>query len=241
MKNLMIVFFSVLVFASCNGQTAGFKNLNPTQFDKGINQTNAQIVDVRTPEEYTSKHISAAKNININDANFEKQLLALDKEKPLYLYCLAGGRSKKAAEFAVNNGFKEVYNLEFGINSWISEDKHVVSGNGAPVQAGAIGMSFEDYLAHLKAAQKLVLVDFNAVWCGPCKQLKPIVKKVEKRNADKLEVFEIDVDKNSTVANTMNVRAIPLLILYKGGKEVWRNMGMTDESTIQDKVTEFSK
>lgn len=241
MKNLLIAFFSVCLFASCNGQNAGFKNLNPTDFDKGINQTNAQIVDVRTPEEYTSKHISGAKNININDGSFEKQMLALDKNKPLYVYCLAGGRSKKAAEFAANNGFKEVYNLEFGINAWISEDKHVVSGSGAPVQAGTIGMSFEDYLAHLKASSKLVLVDFSAVWCGPCKQLKPVLHKAQKKNADKLEVFEIDVDKNPTVANTMNVRAIPLLILYRQGKEVWRSMGLVDEDLIQSKVNEFSK
>lgn len=241
MKSLTSLVILLFLFTGCNSQTAEVKNLNPVAFETGINTANAQLLDVRTPEEFNEKHIAGATNININDADFEKKLAALDKSKPLYIYCLAGGRSKKAANMAAANGFKEVYNLEYGINSWLSENKAVVGGNGEKVQQGAVGMSLEDYLAHLKASPKLVLVDFNAVWCGPCKILKPIVRKVEKKHADKMELFEVDVDKNSTLANTMNIRAIPLLILYKGGKEVWRNMGLAEEELIESKVKEFSK
>lgn len=240
MRNLIAILFAVLI-SSCNAQNSGFRNLNPSDFENGINQTNAQLVDVRTTDEFVSKHIQGAKHIDINGADFAAQLQKLDKDNPLYLYCLAGGRSRKAAEIAVSNGFKEVYNLEFGINSWISEDKHVVSGSGASVQTGTIGISMDDYLARLKASNKLVLVDFSAVWCGPCKTLKPILHKVEKKNSDKFEVYEIDVDKNSTLANTMNVRAIPLLIMYKQGKEVWRSMGLVEEELVQQKINEFCK
>ena len=240
MKHAAAFFLALILFSSCNSQNTAIKNLNPTDFEKGINQSNVQLIDVRTPEEFKEKHIALAKNININDANFEKQISELDKSKPTYIYCLAGGRSKRAAEFAANNGFKEVYNLEFGINSWMGEKKAVVSGAGQPMQTTSIGMSFDDYLNHLKASPKLVLVDFNAVWCGPCKLLKPIVQKVVKKNTDKMELFEIDVDKNATVANTMNVRSIPLLILYKQGKEVWRSLGLVEEEEIADKVKQFS-
>ena len=104
-----------------------------------------------------------------------------------------------------------------------------------------MGMSFDDYLNHLKNSNKLVLVDFYAVWCGPCKMLKPVLHQVEKKYSDKMEVFAIDVDENPTVANTMNVQGIPMLVLYKQGKEVWRTVGLTDENTITDKVKEFSK
>ncbi len=241
MKTLTTLFLGLFFFSSCNSQNASVKNLNVTDFDKGISKADVQLIDVRTPEEFKEKHISGAKNININASNFETEIKALDKTKPTYIYCLAGGRSKKAADFAANNGFKEVYNLEFGINSWMSENKAVVSGNGEKVQTNAIGMTFDDYLNHLKASPKLVLVDFNAVWCGPCKTLKPIVNKVVKKNSEKVELFEIDVDKNATVAGTMNVRSIPLLILYKQGKEVWRSLGLVDEETIAAKVGEFAK
>ena len=241
MKHAAVFFLALFLFSSCNSQNPAVKNLNPTDFEKGINQSNVLIVDVRTPEEFKEKHISGAKNVNINDAEFNTRLNELDKSKSIYLYCLAGGRSKRAAEIAATSGFKNIYNLEFGINSWLSENKTVVSGTGETVKTGSVGISFDDYLNHLKASPKLVLVDFNAVWCGPCKILKPTVIKLVKKNDAKVELFDIDVDKNSTVANTMNVRAIPLLILYKQGKEVWRNMGLAEEELIQGKIDEFSK
>ena len=183
---------------------------------------------MRTPEEYTEKHIAGSTNYNINGSDFQKQLETLDKSKPLYVYCLAGSRSAKASDMAVKAGFKEVYNLEGGITAWMGANKAVATANGeAPKQ----GLSMDDYLQRIKS-DKLVLVDFNAVWCGPCKILKPTVIKVTKDNADKVSLFDIDVDKNPLVANSMTVSSIPLLLLYKNGKEVWRNLGVVDEKTL---------
>ena len=103
------------------------------------------------------------------------------------------------------------------------------------------GLSFDDYLARIKNPDKLVLIDFNAVWCGPCKTLKPVVTRLARKNEAKLELIEIDVDKNPKVASTMNITGIPLLILYKQGKEVWRNMGLLDENELASKVNSFLK
>ena len=138
---------------------------------------------------------------------------------------------------AVKDGFAEVSNLESGINAWMAAEKPVVASNG---ETPATGMSFDDYLAHIKSPDnKLVLVDFNAVWCGPCKMLKPIVTRQVKKNSDKVELVEIDVDKNPKVASTMNISGIPLLILYKQGREVWRSMGLIDENELAAKLKEF--
>lgn len=230
-----IVVVFLMLCSACNSQNPAVKVLNADEFEKGINGSNIQLVDVRTPEEYQEKHIANSKNININDVNFEAQMSQLDKSKPTYIYCLSGGRSAKASDWAANNGFKEVYNLDGGITAWLGSKKPV-EAEGGVVQSG---MSFDSYLEKVKS-DKLILVDFNAVWCGPCKTLKPIVEKVIKKNKDVVQLLDIDVDKNSGVANTMNVKAIPLLILYKDGKEVWRNMGLTDESTITDKIKQYS-
>jgi len=108
-------------------------------------------------------------------------------------------------------------------------------------QTQPVGLSFDDYLAYIKNPNKLVLVDFNATWCGPCKQLKPAVLRQCKKNSEKVELFEVDVDKNPKVASTMNISGIPLLILYKQGKEVWRSMGLIDESELAGKLKEFIK
>ncbi|MBL0310849.1 MAG: thioredoxin [Bacteroidetes bacterium] len=238
MKLMTSIFLLALTFAACTGQSPTVKNLNADEFEKGIKGKNIQLLDVRTPGEYSEKHLAHSKNINLNEAGFETQLNKMDKSKPLYVYCLAGSRSAQAAELATKNGFKEIYNLEGGINAWIGGRKPVETSSG---EAPDMGMSFDDYLNQLKAKDKLVLVDFNAVWCGPCKILKPIVHRVIKNNNAKAELLEIDVDKNPEISRTMHISGIPLLVLYKQGKEVWRAMGLTDEGTIEKQIQKFSK
>ena len=231
------VSFLLFSFISCSSQNASVHHVNVEEFSKAISQKGVQLIDVRTTEEYTEKHIAHSKNININDSGFEKQLEALDKNKPLYIYCLSGGRSAKASNLAVQKGFKEVYNLEGGITAWIGGKQPIeFSGEAAPSE----GLTMDDYLKQVKS-EKLVLVDFNAVWCGPCKVLKPIVQKVVKANSQKVQLLDIDVDKNPSIANAMSLRQIPLLILYKGGKEVWRQLGVADEETLVALVNQHSK
>lgn len=237
LRNLIAVLVLAVNMVACNGQNQGVKNLSAEEFDKGIQKEGIQLVDVRTPEEYSEKHIKGSQNFNVNGSEFEKQMSTLDKNKPVYIYCLSGGRSSSASNWAAKNGFKEVYNMNGGITAWLGANKPVETASGGKVDGG---MTFDEYLSKIKS-DKLVLVDFNAVWCGPCKVLKPIVTKVVKKNADKVELFDIDVDKNSTVANSMNINAIPLILLYKDGKEVWRQMGLTDEDTLTAKIAEFSK
>jgi thioredoxin 1 len=233
----IITFLFLNLFISCNSQTSSVKKLSPAEFEKRISDANVQLVDVRTPEEYTEKHLLRSQNINVNDKEFEANMKQLDKSKPLYVYCLSGARSQRAAEWAVKNGFKEAYNLDGGITAWMGDKRAVVTESGAPASSG---MSFDDYLNHLKASPKVVLVDFNAVWCGPCKMIKPIVHSLTKKNEAKIELLEIDVDQNPAVASAMNIRGIPLLLLYKRGKEVWRNMGLIDETTLAEKIKQFA-
>ncbi len=239
MATIKSIFYLLLItfsLTSCNSNGQGVKNMNANEFDKAIHDKGIQLIDVRTPEEYAEKRISGATNINLNGDDFEQKMNQLDKSKPTYLYCLSGGRSSSAAKWAIKNGFIDVHNLEGGITAWMSAKKPVEVEGGGEV---AGGMNFDEYLKKIKS-DKLVLVDFNAVWCGPCKILKPIVKKVIKNNPDKVELLDIDVDKNSTVATTMNITGIPLLLIYKDGKEVWRNMGLTDEATLVEQVKKFS-
>ena len=79
----------------------------------------AQVVDVRTPEECTKGVIKNAININYRDRDFAEQANGkLDKNKPVMLYCAAGGRSAKAANILKKQGFKEIYELKSGYGGW---------------------------------------------------------------------------------------------------------------------------
>jgi rhodanese-related sulfurtransferase len=122
---LLFVLMISIAFISCT-----CKQNNTVQSDvvelisvTAVNEldSNVQLIDVRTPEEYAEGFINNANNINFFDDDFLSQMSVLDRDKPVYLYCKSGGRSGKAAIQLKEAGFTKVYDLEGGITKWISE------------------------------------------------------------------------------------------------------------------------
>jgi rhodanese-related sulfurtransferase len=123
MKMLSILSI-VFLFLSCSTSSTTLtaqtinKKVSKTEFAELIKKNGAQLIDVRTPREFSNGFIEGAKNIDYNGDSFEKQMKKLDKTKPVLVYCAAGGRSENAAELLQEWGFKEVYDLEGGYNGW---------------------------------------------------------------------------------------------------------------------------
>lgn len=227
--NLSIKIITVFIFTGFISCTAQNKTaLNANEFEAGITSKDApvQILDVRTPAEYASGHIKNSLLADWNNrAEFERRVSFIDKDKPLYVYCLGGGRSAKAAEKLRSEGYKNVYELQGGINAWKAADK--------PVEGKAAGrqMTLQEFNGAITSS-KVVLVDFGAEWCPPCKKMEPALKSLQENNAGKFTLVKVDGGNDEEILRTYNVTALPVFIVFKDGKQVWRKDGVADEKEI---------
>ncbi|WP_269764197.1 thioredoxin [Desulfobacula toluolica] len=80
--------------------------------------------------------------------------------------------------------------------------------------------------------QGVVLMDFSADWCAPCKAQEPIIKKITKTYLNRASIVEVNIDENKKLATKYMVQSIPTLILFKNGKEIKRFVGLQPEITI---------
>lgn len=81
-----------------------------------------------------------------------------------------------------------------------------------------------------------VLVDFYATWCGPCKMMHPILENVKARVGNKARIVKIDVDEQQALAMKYQIQAVPTLMLFKGGKRVWRQSGVVQSNELVELI-----
>ena len=91
----------------------------------------------------------------------------------------------------------------------------------------------------LVKSHPLVLVDFYATWCGPCKMMTPIFDQLKKELGDKVKVVKVDTEKNQRLSQKMSIKSVPTIILYRYGKIIWKKQGGIQLPELKKQIEKY--
>lgn len=230
MQNLFLTaLLAGFLISSCDAQNSEI-SIPVNEFESEINRGNVQVLDVRTAEEFKSGHLKNSFQADwYNTTQFNERIQHLDKSRPVYVYCLSGARSGEAVTRLQQNGFKNVVHLKGGLNAWKRAGKPVES------EKNVQQITLEEYNTKI-LSEVPVLVDFGADWCPPCKTMDPIIAKISDESAGKFSLVKIDASTQTEILKQMNIDALPVFIIYKNGKEVWRKDGVASLEELKSQL-----
>lgn len=89
-------------------------------------------------------------------------------------------------------------------------------------------------------SENLTLVDFFATWCGPCKQMHPVLEQLKQELGDSIRIVKLDVDKNDALAAAYRIQSVPTLMLFRSGQVVWRQSGAMKLNDLKAIINQYS-
>lgn len=89
-------------------------------------------------------------------------------------------------------------------------------------------------------SENLTLVDFFATWCGPCKQMHPVLEQLKQELGDSIRIVKLDVDKNDALAAAYRIQSVPTLMLFRSGQVVWRQSGVMRLNDLKAIINQYS-
>lgn len=229
-----------VVAVACNGQAPGVKKVEAADALALLKAGGIQVLDVRTPEEVSKGVLKGAQVYDYNAGQVPAAIKALDKTKPVLVYCYAGGRSADAASELAKAGFTAVYDLKGGMRAWSAANYEVVLHGAAPAAKASTAPKVNSAAVLEKALveKKPVLIDFYAPWCGPCKKMEPILAQLVKDHPDVL-ILRVNTDEEKEIASAYKVQELPTVITFKKGKQEMRAIGYQGKEQLEKLIKDI--
>ena len=196
---------------------------------KIVEMPQALLLDVRTSGEFGGGHLPKATNIDFRSEGFVKEIDKLDKNKPVLIYCLSGGRSAQAAEMMRAKGF-QVTELKGGYLKWTTK---MMPLEGVPTVKHDAAWSLADF-EKLAKENDAVVVDFYAKWCAPCLKMMPMVDKLAGDYAGKVAVIKVEADGNQAILQANGIDEIPSFLVFRKGKLIQKTSGFREEPKLKE-------
>jgi len=230
-----IHIFFILILFSCSENKSISNLVSAKDFNQMIkNDRSAIIIDVRTPEEFNKGHLRNSLNVNWFDENFDENLNIFNKDLPVFVYCLSGGRSSKANEKIQSLGFKNVYELDGGILEWRKNKLPEALLNNNYENS----LTVDDFNVFIET-DKIVLVDYYANWCAPCKIMEPYLDEISNEYSENLNLVRINYDDNLPLVRSLEVYGLPVLQIYKDKNLLWSHVGFIEKSSVEKEIKKY--
>ncbi|RLD73962.1 MAG: hypothetical protein DRJ07_20160 [Bacteroidetes bacterium] len=211
-------------------QKNGYYQVFSHEFDSLIKSGKGMLLDVRTKGEFDNEHIESSGQLNYYAFDFKKKLDLLPKDQEIYLYCNTGYRSEKTAKMLIKKGYTNVYNLERGIMEWNFEELPVIIGEKTDKkQADKVNI---EMFASTIASDTLVLIDFYAPWCGPCRKMMPLIDSIKTQYHPQMKVFKVNSDVSKKLIKQQKIIGVPLFRLYRNNELLFEKDGMMTRNEL---------
>jgi thioredoxin len=227
MLNKSIVILLVLLLA-CKGNSSG--QLDVQSFHELLSSEKPQLLDCRSIQAYDSGHLPGAIHIDPTQSSSASVLNTLYKEMPVYYYGTATNCEALKKELSAK-GFSNLSEISGGYAQWQAAQFEI--------QTTAVTKLYpNDTIPFDKAIQgnQLVLVDFNATWCKPCRMMQPSIDKIREERSQEVIVYSIDIDQHPEYNQKFQIGNIPLVMMFKQGKQLHRSEGYLEEAVLQNLV-----
>ncbi|MFT4204210.1 MAG: thioredoxin domain-containing protein [Chitinophagaceae bacterium] len=192
----------------------------------------AVVLDARSGSEFEENHIPDARLLALPDKDTLSFIRQWDTSRIILLYSIANGRSVQWAGYLRAHGYAHAYALDGGLGAWVGAGYAFYASNAA-------NNWNTDSLDHWKKNGRLLLVDVGSRHCAPCRRLKTVLDKIAGEEKDAFSLRSVDLNDNPALVGSIGgVDALPTLILYQNGKQVWRQKGIGDFATIEKRIRE---